>query len=312
MSTTQLDAPGTRGRGAAMRRRESSSAPSSPTPVAYAYLLPLMIIVAAFMLYPLVASILLSVLNPRDEFVGLNNFQRVLSGVRFSQNIVVTIVYSLVVVSASMVIGVLAAHLVTARSRVINFLRPIYLIPWVIPAVASSIMFRSILDGQAGPVPTMIQAITGAPFYPLADFTWSVWFVILHEVWRCFPFVMLFLAAGLTTIHPSIHEAATIDGASRMQRFWFITLPMLRPHIFVVALMVTNFSLQSAESIYSMTQGGPGYATETLGVRIFKTAFVDSHVNTAAVLGVLMLLIAVVLMLIYGRLLKPEESLADE
>lgn len=267
------------------RAQPRHATPSQNSPVAYAYLTPLMLILAAFMFYPLVASVILSFTNPHDKFIGFANYGRVLQGGRFDQNIQVTVLYAVAVVIVSMVLGLLAAHLITTQSRVINFLRPLYLVPWIIPSVASSIMFRSLLDGQAGPIPTLVNGLTGWQFYPLADFTWTIWFVILHEIWRCFPFVMLFVAAGLTTIHPSIHEAATIDGASRLQRFFYITIPILRGHLFVVMLMVTNFTLQSAETIYSMTQGGPGYATETLGVRIFKTAFNDGQPNVSAVSG---------------------------
>lgn len=292
---------------------ETTNVPPARTArIAYAYLTPLMLIVAVFMLYPLIDAVVLSFTNSNDRFVGFNNYRRVLEGARFTQNIEVTVLYAIAVVSISMIIGLFAAHLITRQSRTINFLRPLYLVPWVIPNVASSIMFRSLLDGQAGPIPSLVNGLTGWQFYPLADYTWTFWFVVLHEIWRSFPFVMLFVAAGLTTIHPSIHEAATIDGASRLQRLVHITIPILRGHLFVVMLMVTNFTLQSAETIYSMTQGGPGYATETLGVRIFKTAFNDGQPNMSSVLGVLMLAIALVLMVLYGRMLKPQEEVIDD
>lgn len=266
-----------------------------------------MIGVAGFMLYPLVATVLLS-LQSGGRYVGFDNYARLFAEPRFFGNLGVTALYLAAVVVLTMVLGFLAAHLITKPGRATSVLRPLYLIPWIIPNVASAILFRSMLDGAGGPVPAFIEKLTGIAFLPLADYTWTLWFVVLHDVWRNFPFAMLFIAAGLATIHPSIYEAARLDGAGRLAQAFQVTIPMLRSHLFVVTLMVTNFALQSAETIYSMTQGGPGTSTETLGVRVFKSGFVYGQVNEGAVLGVIMLVIAVALMVVYQRLLNVREE----
>ena len=197
-----------------------------------------------------------------------------------------------------------------------------------------SVIVHSFLKHGVMPRPVQVQVIAHTALAPAFAVTWYSVIVIVFAfirgmegfgfqitafsrpafAWQIFQGLTLygFVAAGLTTIHPSIHEAAVIDGANRIQRFFYITIPILRGHLFVVMLMVTNFTLQSAETIYSMTQGGPGYATETLGVRIFKTAFNDGQPNASAVLGVLMLVIALVLMTVYGRMLKPQEETVDD
>jgi multiple sugar transport system permease protein len=123
---------------------------------------------------------------------------------------------------------------------------------------------------------------------------------------------MLFIAAGLTTIPPEIYEAATIDGAGKWKQFLTMTLPMLKNHLFIVTLMVTNATLQSSESIYALTKGGPGYNTETIAVRMFKNAFVYNELRTGAAFGILLLLIAVIFIFLYRKVLNVQEGEANE
>jgi ABC-type sugar transport system permease subunit len=154
--------------------------------------------------------------------------------------------------------------------------------------------------------------LTGSSFMPLANTRYSIFAVISHEYWRSFPFAMLFIAAGLTTISREIYEAATIDGAGKWRQFQLITLPLLKSHLFIVILMTTNTALQSSEVIYSLTRGGPGYSTETIAVRMFKDAFVYFDANTGAAISVFLLLIATVLMFAYSRLMLVREDDAGE
>jgi multiple sugar transport system permease protein len=212
------------------------------------------------------------------------------------------------VVAAAISTGLLAAHLITKKSRIISILRPLYLIPWIIPPSASGILFRALLDGGRGPIPALVKSITGHSFLPLANPSLSIWACILHEYWRAFPFSMLFIAAGLTTIPSDIYEAATIDGAGKWKQFLTMTLPMLKSHLFIVTLMVTNATLQSSESIYALTKGGPGYNTETIAVRMFKNAFVYNELHTGAAFGILLLAIAVVFIFLYRKILNVQED----
>lgn len=276
--------------------------------MAYAFILPLFIILAVFMFYPLISGLAMSLQDQNRDFVGLRNFQLLLGETRFRENFLLSVIYVAVSVPLIICTGLLAAHLITQDSKAVKFLRPLYLIPWVIPPVASGILFSTLYDGNSGPIPQLVKAITGKTFMPLANAQYSIAAVISHEFWRSFPFAMLFLAAGLTTIPRDIYEAATIDGASKWTQFKCITLPLIKSHLFIVILMTTNSTLQSSEVIYSLTRGGPGYSTETIAVRMFKDAFVYFEVNTGAAISVFLLVIAMTLMVIYSRLMVAKED----
>ena len=264
------------------------------------------------MFSPLFSGLFMSLQNRAGRFIGFTNFQLLFGERRFSTNISLTIIYVVVNVTLIICTGLMAAHLITEDSKFVRFIRPLYLIPWIIPPVASGILFSSLYDGNYGPIPYLVRIITGNTFMPLANTRLSIFAVISHEYWRSFPFAMLFIAAGLTTISKEIYEAATIDGAGKWRQFRLITLPLLKSHLFIITLMTTNTTLQSSEVIYSLTRGGPGYSTETIAVRMFKDAFVYFDINTGATIGVFLLLIATILMLVYSRMMLARESDAVE
>lgn len=227
-------------------------------------------------------------------------------------NIILTLLYTLIAVCLTVSLGLIAAHLVTEKGRFVHVLRPLLFLPWLIPSIASSIFFRALFDANAGPVPGIVKAITGSTFIPLADEHFSMLAVVIHEVWRSLPFAMLFLAAGLTAIPGYLYEAAALDSAGKWKQFTCITLPCLKSHIFIITLMVTNGTLQDSQSIYPLTFGGPGYSTETVGVRLFKTAFLYFEVNFASALGVILLAIAAIFMLGYHKAMNMKEEVSYE
>ena len=289
-------------------RKEGGGDSKKESLLAYKFLLPLVLVLLLFMLYPLIYGFGLSIRDEAGRFVGTKNFMLLFREPRFWVNLKLTVVYVVVSVSAIISLGLLAAHLITEKSRFISFIRPLYLIPWLIPNAASGILFKTLLDGNSGPIPLLYKSLTGNMIMPLANMKLSLWVVIFHEFWRGFPFAMLFLAAGLTTISRDVYEAATIDGAGKWRQFVSITLPLIKNHLFIVILLITNSTLQSSENIYSLTMGGPGYATETIGVRMFKTAFVYNEYNSGAATGVLLLVIALIFMFLYSRVLKTQEE----
>lgn len=273
---------------------------------------PMLAAIALLMIYPVFTGIRMSLENKQDEWAGLQNYRILFSESRFGMNIMLTLLYTFIAVSLTVSLGLIAAHLVTERDRFVSILRPVLFIPWLIPSIASSIFFRALFDANVGPVPGIVKAITGSTFIPLADEHFSMIAVVIHEVWRSLPFAMLFLAAGLTSIPGYLYEAAALDSAGKWKQFTKITLPCLKTHIFIITLMVTNGTLQDSQSIYPLTFGGPGYSTETMGVRLFKTAFVYFEVNFASALGVVLLVIAVIFMFGYHKAMNMKEEVSYE
>lgn len=290
-----------------MRGQKKYRKEKKDSKAAYLFLLPVTVLLAAFMFWPILQSFIRSVQGQAGEFIGLENFRLFLTETRFGNNVKNTIVYVVSAVILIIPVGLLAAHLITDESRLVCIIRPMYLIPWVIPYVCSSILFRSMFNGQ-GPVSQLLYHVTGKEFLFLSNPKYAIVVIILHQFWRSVPFAMLFSAAGLTTIPRGLYEAASIDGAGGWKQFLYITLPILKPHIFIVTLMVTNGALQDAESIWTITGGGPGTATETLALRLFKDSYKSFDLNSASILGVVLLMIACVFILIYSRIMKNMEE----
>lgn len=277
--------------------------------LAYIFLSGVIFMLLGFLIFPMCSGIYLSLqgVSPAGReigFVALKNYFSLFGESRFLNNLRLSLLYVAGNVSLSVSFGFLVAHLITTKSRVVGFLRPIFLIPWIIPPVASAILFRTMTDPIFGPVTMILRQITGKSYILLSKPQSAMLMVIVHNFWRSFPFAMMFLAAGLTFIPSTLYEAAQIDGAGVWARFRYITLPMTKIHFFIVTLMITNWTLQDAETVYSLTQGGPGYATEVVAVRLFKESFLYFNLNVGAAIGVILLVVAVIFMFIYSRILK--------
>lgn len=271
------------------------------------FMTPLVLCMIVFVVAPMLTGIRISFEDSGGKFVGLHNYAVVLGEPRFWKNVQLSLVYVICNVSMSIVLGFLAANLITQKSRSVSVLRPLYLIPWIIPPVSSSVLFRTLLDSNTGPVTQLLREITGKNIMILDQAGTALMAVILHNFWRSFPFAMLFLAAGLTMIPKDVYEAATIDGATPMKKFFYVTLPLVKNHLFIVILMITNWTLQDSESCYSLTKGGPGTSTEMVAVRLFKDSFVYFEINTGAVIGIVMLCISGIFAIIYSRVMKTKE-----
>lgn len=280
---------------------------SKESRLAYLFMAPLLLCLVAFMVVPMITGIQISFQNAKGEFTGLKNYQIVLGEPRFWNNVRLSLSYVICNVLLSIVLGFLAANLITQKSKMVSILRPLYLIPWIIPPVSSSILFRTLLDANTGPVTHLIKVITGKNVMILDQAKTALLAVIFHNFWRSFPFAMLFLAAGLTMISKDVYEAAIVDGASKVKQFFYITLPLVKNHLFIVILMITNWTLQDSESCYSLTKGGPGTATEMVAVRLFKDSFVYFEVHTGVVIGIVMMCISIIFATIYYWVTKAKE-----
>lgn len=294
------------------RRKPAASGLNNNARMGSVMLLPMLLAILLFMIYPIFSGLFMSVHNVQNEYVALENYELLVSESRFFNNVTLTLIYTAVAVFLTISLGLVAAHLITEQGRFVSILRPVLFIPWLIPSIASSIFFRALFDANTGPIPGLVKAITGRGIIPLADPQLSMVTVVIHEVWRSLPFAMLFLAAGLTAVPKYLYEAAAIDSAGKWKQFIYITLPSIKSHLFIITLMVTNGTLQDSQSIYPLTFGGPGYATETLGVRLFKTAFVSFEINFASALGVVLMILAVIFMILYSKGMRMKEDVSYE
>ncbi|MCP4401623.1 MAG: sugar ABC transporter permease [bacterium] len=273
---------------------------------AYLFLLPTAVLVLGFLISPIVSGTVMSLYKARlsgaTKFVGLQNFMKLFNEARFLNNVKLTLLYVLGNILLSTPLAYVAAILITQKMKAANFFRGIFLLPWITAPVVSSLLVLSLLDPSRGLVTTLVKAITGHSVVILANPVLSMFVVILHSFWRSFPFMMLFLAAGLASIPNEIYEAAKVDGTTGWQRFWFLTFPMTRIHLAMVMLVVSMWTAQDTETVYALTGGGPGYSTEVLAVRMLKGAFINFNLYSGAVIGVLLILMSLGFMFVYLRL----------
>lgn len=271
-------------------------------------LMPALLILGVFLLIPIVSGIYMSLeqtaLSGETQFVGFENYRLLLSeGQRIATNFRVSLSYVIANILLTIPFAYLIAILVTRNSALARFFRSLYLIPWICAPVVSTLMVRSMLDPEMGIIHLMVKYFSGGDVYILNNASYALLVMVLHSFWRSCPFIMLFLSAGMSTIPNEFYEAATIDGAGKIKSFFYLTLPLTSNQLCIGVLMVTIWTIQDSESVYALTKGGPGYSTETLAVRLFKSSFVNFDLNSGAVIGILLILLSLIFMTLYLKVL---------
>ena len=280
--------------------------------LAYLLMFPLVFLLIAFLAIPFI-TLLYYALQRTDPgmpsvFVGFRNFEILAQEDRFRQNLTATLVYLVGVLAISIPMAYFAALLISSSRKGIGAVRTVFLIPWVLAPVVTALLFRTMLDPQSGPITIALSTLAGRPFYLTLTEEGSRLLIILHSAWRSFPLMMLLIAAGMTAIQVELYEAARVDGAGLWQQFRYITLPLTRVPLFSAVLLISVFTIQDAEGVYALTQGGPGYGTEVTGVRLFKEAFLYFNIGFASSVGVALISLSILVMIIYNRILGQGEK----
>jgi multiple sugar transport system permease protein len=280
---------------------------------ANAMLAPALILVLATLAVPIVAGIVTSVQRIRinmplrnSNFVGLDNYQRMLESPDFWHSLQVSLIYTAGSVSLTYVLGFAAALLLSRQSPINPIARALTLLPWATPTVAGALTWSIMLDYDSGIINQILDWLPGniraVPW--LIEAQSSMWSVIIVDAWHTFPLAMLLLLAGLQGIPGELYEAAAVDGAKAWQKFWYITLPALAPISSVVLLLLAVWAFRRFDVVFLLTRGGPGDATLTLIMQTFDRAFRFYDLSYSATLGVATLAISAILAAIYLRTLK--------
>jgi len=273
---------------------------------AYGFLSPTILLIAIFLVSPMVTGLVMSFyktsLSGITKFAGIQNYRFLLTEGRFLTNLRLSLIYVMGNLVLSLPLAYCLALLITKKIRGASLLRGIFLLPWVVAPIVSAVLFRSLVDPTVGPISLLVEKISGEQHVFLTDPLLSMATIILHSVWRSLPFMTLFLAAGMAMIPKEIYESAMVDGAGKWTQFRALTLPLTKIHLAIVLLTITLWTLQDAETVYAMTEGGPGYSTEVIAVRLFKESFINFDLNGGATMGILLLLVGLVFMILYTRL----------
>lgn len=299
---------------AALSRAE---APSAPTRISLLqnrgflgllFMLPAALFLLVFLSYPLGLGVWLGFTDTRigrtGQFVGLENYQLLWDDSIFWLSVFNTILYTTVASILKFALGLWLALLLNEHIPFKAFIRAVVLLPWVVPTVLSAIAFWWIYDTQFSIISWVLleTGLISSPINFLADPNNARATVILTNVWRGIPFVAITLLAGLQTISPSLHEAATLDGATSWQRFRYITLPMLSPLIAVVMTFSVLFTFTDFQLIYVLTRGGPLNATHLMATLSFQRAIPGGQLGEGAAIAVAMVpfLLAAILFSYFG------------
>jgi multiple sugar transport system permease protein len=259
----------------------------------YALLAPSLFGVVAFLLLPILVVLWLSLyrwdlLGPL-RYVGLTNWRSVLTDSGFGHSLLVTLLFIAIVVPAQTVLGLLAASLLARQLPGTGVFRALYVLPWICAPLAIAVLWRWILAPTDGVVSTLL----GHRIEWLSNPSFALPLVSAVVVWTNVGYVSLLFLAGLLAIPNEIHAAASTDGATAWQRFWRITLPMLRPTMFFVLVTGIVSAAQVFDTVYALTGGGPAGSTELVAHRIYSETFGAAAIGRASVMAVVLFVILV-------------------
>lgn len=267
-------------------------------------ILPGLIVTVLFIFVPAIYAIMLSfykmeTILAQGEFVGIDNFLEVFFDPLFWNALKNGVIYSVATVSLQLVLGITIA-LVLDRSFIgRNFFRGVAIVPYVIPTVVASFTWLWILDANVG----IVNEI--AKLFGIGIITWfetpftAMFSTVWVSVWIWTPFVTLSFLAGLQNIDQELFEAARVDGATWLQRFRYITLPILKPILIIVILLRTIWMFNKFDIVWLLTQGGPLHATEHLPVLSYRRAFTMFEVGNGAAISVINFFLLTVLIFVY-------------
>lgn len=242
----------------------------------FMFVLPFVLGVLGFKLFPFVMSFALSfsqydIINP-PQFVGLENYQELAKDPLFHKSLGVTIGFVALTVPMRLAFALFIAHVLNFKLRGINFFRSAFYLPSILGgSIAVSVLWRFIFS-QNGLVNIVLGKFGIGPVLWLADEHYSLWTIVLLNTWQFGSAMVIFLAA-LQNVPQSLYEAAEIDGASKLQQFFRITVPLITPVIFFNLIMQTVHAFQEFNGPYMVTEGGPLHATYLLSLYIYDQSF---------------------------------------
>ena len=260
----------------------------------YALALPIVLYELALIIYPIAQGFVGSfqqielAANSQPKWVGLANYQRMFSDPDFWKVMQTTLIFTSLVIVVAISAGLVTALLFNQPFRFRGAARAMMMMPWAFPEVPVVMIFIWILSPQFGVVNLLVRWIPGVNTNPQwLQVPWlAMGWMVLIASWKAFPFYSLVILAALQAVPDELYDAGKVDGATRLQLFWHITLPSIGTTLELLVVLASIFSFKQFTIIYLMTGGGPSGATETIVMRIFNTAFRFYDYSYATAFGV--------------------------
>lgn len=279
--------------------------------------LPPLLFILLFTLYPILRVVWMSfqqisVSQPwlGTPFVGFDNYIQAFQDGRFWYSLNFTLFFSIATVLIEIALGIGLALFANKAFKFRGWVRAAILFPWALPTITNAITWRWMYNQDYGLFNGLMlqMGMIDKPLNWLGDTTLATIAIFTVSIWKTTSFMAIIILAGLQSIPSDIYEAANIDGASRVQSFFRITLPLLRNVILVSLILRTLHAMQAFDLMYGLTQGGPGNTTETLPMYIHTTAFVDMEWGYGSALGVILFIVIFIISLIYVKLLYDSDQ----
>lgn len=284
-----------------MKRNHTLKARFGP----YGYLVPSLLVFAVFLFYPFFKTIFISLyktdkMGQPKLFVGLGNYLDLLHSKSFANSLVVTLIFVVIVVAGSMLLGLIAAMLCNRAFPGIRIFSTAYALPMAIASSSAAMIFKIILHPSVG----ILNKLTGLDINWISDPKYALVCVALLTAWLNSGINFLYFSAGLSNIDESIYERASVDGANAVQKFFSLTLPGLSPIMFYTLVVNIIQAFQSFGQVKILTQGGPGESTNLIVYSIYRDAFFNYRFGSAAAQSVILFLIVMALTLVMFKIEK--------
>lgn len=278
--------------------------------IGWAFALPGFSVLAIVMGFPLVYAALLAfssqtLLHPDLlPLRGFDNFLTILSDDRFWSATRLTVIYSVATVCGEFIVGLGIALMLHRAVTSKPFYFAILTIPMAMSPVSVALIWRMLLQPNLGIVNHLLEVMGFPRLDWLGSPSLALWTMASIDVWQQVSFVVLILAAGLASLPRDPYEAAEVDGASALQKFWYITLPMLRPVAMITVVIQLINEFRTYDLPYVLTKGGPGNSTEVLSYYAYRRAFLGLSLNEGSAAAFLLLLCVLALTIIFFSLLE--------
>ena len=246
------------------------------------------------------------------SFNGLANYARMFSDKYFRNSLKLTVIFTVVTVFAEIVLGVAVAVVLNKEFFGHGFVRGIMILPWALPSVVNAVMWKWIFHANYGALNALLSQLGLIDKYKL----WlgtprsAFWCVVVANIWKETPYVVLLTIAALSNISNDYYEAAMVDGSNGWKSFWSITLPLIRPVVMILTITKTIWALQTFDLVHIMTGGGPASGTELMSVYIHKNTFKYLDFGYGAAMSFVLMAVCLILTIVYIRIFmdNPDED----
>jgi len=268
-------------------------------------------VLALVSIYPAVYSIYMSFQNwnwgKTFSFVGLENFRNLLSSPDFWNAMAKTFYFTAAAVVVELLLGLGLAMAVSYLGRGSRLVRSLLLVPLMVSGIIVSVIWKVMLDPTLGVIPYLLRTLHLPTSAFLGDANWAMPSIVAIDTWWMTAFVFIVLYAGVQSLPRDLLEAAEVDGARALQRFRFVTLPLLSPYLLTVALFRTIDCLKVFAIIFGTTGGGPVRATEAVQVLTYRTAFKELRMSEAMTIMVVFSLVILLVVAAFLRVARRTE-----